>query len=851
MKETVKNLLFISSLLFFAGCKADLMQRKVDIDQGPVDIKVVQARFKNTNIVMDQKSGIPSRITNLSYRPKLPARIAIPIRDKDVALVSKAFLDENVKALRVNPANLKLISKTTRNGKWYVKYQQLHQGVPILNATVGMVGTEQGNVTNYTASYLPGIRINVKEKISKKKAISIARGTYEKNLMSELKVRKIEKSIMAFEKDSAQKYYLIWRIDMVTQSNRAENDKIFFIDAQNGEILKQYPSRFPGSRAYGIVNAGIYPENPTDAVTTVPLAHERVRANGFLWNGKTNTDLSGAWQIDAPWWTSLFSWFSQYQATYQLIGPFAHVQDDGGIDYIEHRNCQVDKECNFTWTAADRDHINVFYHINRIHDWYQSHLSYNWINAWDNTSRFNAEVNIAGNNAWAGDPMLFGANNFARSSDVVYHECTHNVLVALFGDYIGWQGPASRWDEPYALDEGFADYFSCAMTEDPRHGEGYGGTRTLDNTDQYQGKATYNLDGHDGGMIIGGAAWDMREEIQTWSSALFVDNLIFDALNTMATMPRDYYFSDPQESNFLSSLYIADDDNNNLMDGVPHFYDIQEAFHDHNLLQAELIDKDSYDVSTNSLGSVTGGDFYFYDNAFWSNNFGQRGVQDLGDIGIVDLEDVDIPVSGYTRQRVDAVVDHTYVALAQAGEEGSFIVFRVTDLDAANNEVVIRYLYRTPLMFEPIDICEIFPGLCEHIYPCDKYPFLCDREIVLAHREGLIIEFKHELDKVVIPIDKICKYVLDCPGCEATGYCPEYQILFEEMPQQFDLTVYDSNGEIIVENLKRSTTKILKFEADKELKYFLVVSPGRRSKINEKYLLPMEINTGRPSREIP
>ena len=40
-----------------------------------------------------------------------------------------------------------------------------------------------------------------------------------------------------------------------------------------------------------------------------------------------------------------------------------------------------------------RININVFYHINALHDWYKSHLSYNWTNSWDNNSRFNAEVN--------------------------------------------------------------------------------------------------------------------------------------------------------------------------------------------------------------------------------------------------------------------------------------------------------------------------------------------------------------------------------------------------------------------------------------------------------------------------
>ena len=106
------------------------------------------------------------------------------------------------------------------------------------------------------------------------------------------------------------------------------------------------------------------------------------------------------------------------------------------------------------------------------------------------------------------------------------------------------------------------------------------------------GKSAYNSEGHTGGTIIAGAAWDLRQRLMTRlgnvNGALYADRLMFEALQQMATMPRDYYFSDPQESNFLSSLYIAADDNNNLMDGVPYFFDMQRAFANHNLLHVVL-----------------------------------------------------------------------------------------------------------------------------------------------------------------------------------------------------------------------------------------------------------------------
>jgi len=334
--------------------------------------------------------------------------------------------------------------------------------------------------------------------------------------------------------------------------------------------------------------------------------------------------------------------------------------------------------------------------MNLYHDWLEDELGYSWVNKWDGSGRFNARVNDPRNNAWAGNPMLFGTNNYARSSDVVYHECTHNVLAHLYGDYIGWP---NNYTEAYAMDEGFADHFANAFTNDSVHGEGCSASpRDHDNTEQYQGKAAFNKEGHDGGMTIGGATWDFRQQLidaHGASGARTADRLAFEAHEILSTYPRDYYFSDPHESNFLTALYRAADDNTDLRDGrVPYFHNIQAAFHKHDLLQAVLEDTDSYDFSANLVGSFTGGDLYYRHGKFWANNVNQRGVIDLGNIGDADLSTLAIPNSGYTWFGVNAVVGHTYMSHSQHGENGGNIAFRVTALTADKSEVTIKYYYQ-------------------------------------------------------------------------------------------------------------------------------------------------------------
>ncbi len=790
--------------------------------------------LKDARITYQARTRIPQKIVNMNVVPTLLSQRRETLTKQNVEPVLKSFLGENTRIFSVKSDDLKILSAEQRRGKWYVKFQQMYQGIPVYQSNVSFIATDEGRIQTYGSSYRPDITVSTTPRLSVKDAADAARKTYDLKTVPSLLDREGELIIFPEETEIAGYLPLAWKFLVFTENRDPEVEKIFIVDALTGQVLKSWQARFPRASAEGQVRGEIYPLNPTTpAISTEPLAHSYVDLQNIA---TVTTNLGGHFSQSLPWWWNIIRF---YQATFRLEGPYARVRNNNGNNYTVSQMCNINSACDHTWTAADRDHINVFYHMNLMHDWYVDRLNYQWVNAWDNSSQFHAEVNWNFNNAYAGDPMQYGTNNWARSSDIIYHECTHNVLYHIFGDYVGWP---DAYEERYGFDEGFADYYAAALTEDPAIGEGAGMTRTLDNTNQYTDKATYNIEGHTGGTIIAGASWDLRESLMARmgdvAGSEFADNLFFDALFHMATLPRDYYFSDPQESNFLTSLYIADDDNNNLLDGVPHFYLIQTAFANHNLLQAELLAKNSYDVSTNTVGNLTGGDFYFSQGSFWANNVGQRGVLDLGNIGAVSLDDVTIPFTGYTRFGVTAVLNHTYVALAQQGEEGNYIVFRVTDLPAANDRVVIEYRYRAPLRIDPFDICKKFPAICGVIYPCDKYPFLCQPRIIIPEKDIIEVEFLHEFDQIVLPLDKICQYVLDCPGCGPDQLCPGYEFAFQEMPFESLVEVYNSNGEPVVKDPGMMRSKKIEFRTQQNQKYFLVISPKKQLKKGSKFRIP-------------
>lgn len=131
-------------------------------------------------------------------------------------------------------------------------------------------------------------------------------------------------------------------------------------------------------------------------------------------------------------------------------------------------------------------------------------------------------------------------------------------------------------------------------------------------------------------------------------------------------------------------------------------YEIMEVFQDKNAknkylqnqspLKVVLKNEESFDFSTNIHGIIDGGDLYYTGGKFWGNNFNQKEVIDLGNIGNVDLATVNIPNTGYTCFGVVAVKDHTYIAKTLEKESAGYIVFRVTAINADKSIVNLEYL---------------------------------------------------------------------------------------------------------------------------------------------------------------
>jgi len=136
--------------------------------------------------------------------------------------------------------------------------------------------------------------------------------------------------------------------------------------------------------------------------------------------------------------------------------------------------------------------------------------------------------------------MWFGQGpkrDYAYDGDVVYHEFGHGVVNATLRLGAWHLDKRGAIDSPGAMNEGLADYFSSAITGDPKVGE-YASKdisasldviRTLDNVDKCPGAVAGEV--HFDSTLFSGAMWEARTKIAAADQAKF-DAAIYKAMRT-------------------------------------------------------------------------------------------------------------------------------------------------------------------------------------------------------------------------------------------------------------------------------------------------------------------------------
>jgi len=313
---------------------------------------------------------------------------------------------------------------------------------------------------------------------------------------------------------------------------------------------------------------------PTDQSITFPGWNiddvQIVEVQGGAEN--TNTKADGQYKVKLPWKNSTV--ISELKGLYCDINYGVEFDSQfAQPDIFQH------DITSWIWDSSLYnviDESNVYWHINHIHDYYkQLDRDFNGLDY-----PVPARVYVDFSNAyWDGVGMAFGRgdgydfDDFGLYAEVIYHEYTHGVTDKI---YSGVDFPYAA--EPGAMNEGWSDYFACALSpsQSPKIGEGGliifepNGFRTLDNT--YRRETDWVNEVHADSEMFGGALWEAREVL----GADIMDSLVHFARYAHAMTFEDY----------LMALLIEDASryhDKDLSDGTPHCQAIFTAFGHHGI----------------------------------------------------------------------------------------------------------------------------------------------------------------------------------------------------------------------------------------------------------------------------
>jgi len=261
----------------------------------------------------------------------------------------------------------------------------------------------------------------------------------------------------------------------------------------------------------------------------------------------------------------------------RLWGQWFKVTNQAGANTVLSLNVNPPGPANFMHNDLNnneykRAEVNGYYQANIVRDFTLNYNpSYPGLQQNEFPVKVNDNTGYCPGNAWYdGSSITFcrtgsGYPNTAWSS-IIHHEYGHH-LVAMAGSGQGQYG------------EGMGDVMGVLILDDPGIGWGFFGDcntplRHAVNDIQYPCNGPI----HDCGQLLSGCVWETRNELEITNPSTYIDIISNLAINAMLLHTGDMI-----TPSITIDYLVLDDDNGNIYDGTPHYWEIATGFGEHNM----------------------------------------------------------------------------------------------------------------------------------------------------------------------------------------------------------------------------------------------------------------------------
>ncbi len=469
-----------------------------------------------------------------------------------------AFIAANEALTGVAAADLSVQSVNWERDRAFVHIIQTGGGAPVWGGNLNLIITPDAKVSLYRSDLLPDMPEAIAPAIDEETALSLA----PNHIKPGVEPNRIDRiGLFRYPAWGSEGYetFTVWAFQIYTKSPLGLWQVI--IDAASGETVS-FSNELRTVDLGGTIMGQYHYQFKDDPLETAPWRHVKIN----IGSSDCYSDIDGVWTLTT---TAASPW--NYQTSH--YGRYCDV-DNGAATDASYSTSFSSTPFNFTWTTSTNpvDEMNLYYHVNRIHDYVRDTLGFGGMNY-----RMSAQCNdpavadnayydgYGGINFGAGGTMFYDLSLFC---DIVYHEYTHGVTHHIYPygtlPYSGQSG---------AMDEGFSDYFPCSMTDNPWMGDGglfRSGTaymRRCNTAKRYPESWVGEV--HADAEIIDAAWWGIREGI----GRMAADSLIHLTRFTLAEDFEDFFWA----------TLATDDDDGDITNGTPNARLIYDSYFAHGI----------------------------------------------------------------------------------------------------------------------------------------------------------------------------------------------------------------------------------------------------------------------------
>jgi hypothetical protein len=464
--------------------------------------------------------------------------------------------------------------------KQTVKFRQLVAGVPVDGGFVNVLFDARGRLLSVQTRALPGIAgLDVVPNYTADEAAlrGVAQFQLDQGVVGSVS-EEPELVVAQLEEAETRRGALAYRVSVLyLPADMEPLGTIYYFDAKSAEVLRRDDAIHNldvGGRVYTMATPGSAPDIASNPETLQILKYARVQSSA----GTVFTDANGDFNFVGE--------TLPLDCTFTFEGTFNDVEQSAAASYALTATVPVGTGAsvvlNPSADALDTAQANIFQSINVQRDWVRA------TNPLDGKADFvhSAHANIASscNAFFSGSSINFyqAGSSCVNSgySTVVSHEDGHWLNV-VYGTGNGADG----------MGEGSADLWAMYVWDTPLVGEGFFTSglpiRTGLNTRPFCGDCCSACYGsvHGDGEPWMGAGWKVRRNLKathgTAAGGAVANALFLGWMNS--------YNQTQLKSVIESQWLVLDDNDGNLLNGTPNFYDIDAAFREQGFPGVTLI----------------------------------------------------------------------------------------------------------------------------------------------------------------------------------------------------------------------------------------------------------------------